>query len=39
MLEELAKAHAAAELNFFNDHTALFERPAFTVPSSGHYVA
>jgi hypothetical protein len=30
MLEELAKAHAAAELRFFNEHTVLSERPAFT---------
>jgi len=30
MLEELAKAHAAAELHFFNEHTGLSERPAFT---------
>jgi hypothetical protein len=30
MLEKLAKAHAAAKLHFFNEHTALSERPAFT---------
>jgi Putative transposase/Transposase zinc-binding domain len=30
MLEELAKAHAATELRFFNGHAALSERPAFT---------
>jgi hypothetical protein len=30
MLEELAKAHAATELRFFNEHMALSERPAFT---------
>ena len=30
MLEELAKAHAATELRFFNGHAALCERPAFT---------
>jgi hypothetical protein len=30
MLEELAKAHAAAELRFFNEHTVLSERTAFT---------
>jgi Putative transposase/Transposase zinc-binding domain len=30
MLEELAKAHAATELHFFNGHTALSQRPAFT---------
>jgi len=30
MLEELAKAHAAAQLRFFNEHTVLSERPAFT---------
>src|SRR5215471_17043157 len=30
MLKELAKAHAANELSFFNEHTALSERPAFT---------
>jgi hypothetical protein len=30
MLEELAKAHAAAELHFFNEHTTLAERQAFT---------
>jgi Putative transposase len=27
---ELAEAHAATELRFFNEDTALFERPAFT---------
>ena len=30
MLEELVKAHAAADLRFFNEHTALSDRPAFT---------
>src|SRR5262249_486889 len=30
MLKELAKAHAANELRFFNEHAALSERPAFT---------
>ena len=30
MLEELAKAHAATELRFFNGYAALSERPAFT---------
>ena len=29
MLEELAKAHTATELRFFNEHTALSQRPAF----------
>jgi len=29
MLEELAAAHAAGELRFFNEHTALSERSAF----------
>src|SRR5262249_56704142 len=30
MLEELVKAHAAADLRFFNEHTALSDRPACT---------